>query len=303
MLAAQQTSLVFSLPKHITAEFIPKSLLYQMCPDIRRKLETEMNVTIIIPARYESSRYPGKPLAMVCGKMAIQWTYEVACSIQGATDIYIATDDERIRTAVKAFGGDVLMTSKSCKNGTERVAEALAVCPSVPDTVVNLQGDSLLTPQWFIDDLIAFMETEAIAEIATPVLKCNAESYRRLLNDRRNGRVGATTVVLDSRKKALYFSKEVIPFLPSEELLATVPIFHHVGIYAYRPQVLKDYRKWGVGPLEQAEQLEQLRFLEQGRSVYAVEVDSRGSDFWELNNPEDIDIIESILTGGHPNLS
>jgi 3-deoxy-manno-octulosonate cytidylyltransferase (CMP-KDO synthetase) len=232
---------------------------------------------------------------MVGGKIAIQWTYEVARRVQGVTDIYIATDDDRIQAAVKSFGGNVLMTSKSCKNGTERVAESLTICPSIQDMVVNLQGDALLTPHWFIDDLIAYMKTEPVAEIATPVLKCDAKSYRRFLNDRRDGRVGATTVVLDSRKKALYFSKEVIPFLPSENLLGTIPVFHHVGVYAYKPQVLKDYCKWPIGPLEAAENLEQLRFLEQGRSVYAVEVDSCGFEFWELNNPEDIGIIESII--------
>src|SRR5688572_12787160 len=126
-----------------------------------------MRVTIIIPARYESSRYPGKPLAMVGGKMAIQWTYEVACRIKNAADIYIATDDERIQTAVNAFGGNVLMTSRQCKNGTERVAEALEACPSAPDIVVNLQGDALLTPYWFIDDLIDFMKANPAAEMAT----------------------------------------------------------------------------------------------------------------------------------------
>jgi len=254
-----------------------------------------MHVTIIIPARYESSRYPGKPLAMVGGKIAIQWTYEVACRVRSATDIYVATDDERIRTAVKAFGGKVLMTSGACKNGTERVAEAVTACPSIPDIVVNLQGDSLLIPYWFIDELINFMKTGPFAEVATPVLKCDVESYRRFLNDRRNGRVGATTVVSDSRKKALYFSKEIIPFLSCEDLLLTVPVFHHVGVYAYRTPVLKDYCKWTVGPLEKAEQLEQLRFLEHGQNVHTVEVDSRGFDFWELNNPEDLAIIESII--------
>jgi 3-deoxy-manno-octulosonate cytidylyltransferase (CMP-KDO synthetase) len=254
-----------------------------------------MKVTIIIPARYESSRYPGKPLAMVAGKMAIQWTYEAAQKVRGVTDIYVATDDSRVQRAVESFGGAVLMTSETCRNGTERVADALALCPTEYDIVVNLQGDALLTPHWFIEELIAFLRAEPDAEMATPILKCDAESYRRFLNDRRHGRVGATTVVAGAKNRALYFSKEVIPFLPHEEMLSTVPVYHHVGIYAYRPQVIKEYCKWPPGPLEKAEQLEQLRFLEQGRSVYVVEVDSRGFDFWELNNPEDVKIIEAMI--------
>ncbi|HKX27593.1 MAG TPA: 3-deoxy-manno-octulosonate cytidylyltransferase [Blastocatellia bacterium] len=254
-----------------------------------------MKVTVIIPARYESSRYPGKPLAEVSGKIAIRWTYEAVQKIRGVTEIYVATDDRRIQTAVEAFGGAVLMTSETCRNGTERVADALTRCPTEPEIVVNVQGDALLTPPWFVEELISFLQSEPDAEMATPILKCDVESYRRFLNDRRHGRVGATTVVTDARGRALYFSKEVIPFLPQEEMLATVPVYHHVGIYAYRPAVLKEYCRWTPGPLEKAEQLEQLRFLEQGRNVYAVEVDPRGFEFWELNNPEDVQIIESMI--------
>jgi 3-deoxy-manno-octulosonate cytidylyltransferase (CMP-KDO synthetase) len=232
---------------------------------------------------------------MVAGKLAIQWTCEAAQQIRGVTEIYVATDDRRIQTAVEGFGGRVLMTSSDCRNGTERVAEALAHCPVEPDVVINLQGDALLTPPWFVEELIALMRAEPNAEMATPILRCDPESYRRFMNDRRHGRVGATTVVVDARQRALYFSKEVIPFLPHEELLSTVPVYHHVGIYAYRPPVLKEYCRWRPGPLERAEQLEQLRFLEQGRSVYAVEVDARGFEFWELNNPEDVGIIEAMI--------
>src|SRR5262245_17266197 len=129
-----------------------------------------MSVTVIIPARYESSRYPGKPLAKVAGKLAIQWTYEAARKIQGVTDIYVATDDRRIQTAVESFGGAVLMTSSDCRNGTERVAEALGRCPTKPDIAINVQGDALLTPPWFVEELIAFMQAEPRAEMATPIL-------------------------------------------------------------------------------------------------------------------------------------
>jgi len=253
--------------------------------------------TIIIPARYKSTRFPAKPLALIRGKESILWTVDAARRVKNAEEVYVATDDERIATVVDSYGCRVIMTSESCRNGTERVAEAATSLNLTDDEIIiNFQGDAPLTPPWFVDAIISELKKRTDADLVTPVLRCDLESYRRFTDDRRNGRVGATTAIFDRYSRALYFSKEVIPFLPSEQNLTTTPVFHHVGIYGYKMKSLQAYPKWVVGPLEQAEQLEQLRFLEQGQAVYIIEVDARGVEFWELNNPEDVERIEAMMT-------
>ena len=201
----------------------------------------------------------------------------------------VATDDERIRDAAEAFGAEVVMTSSDCRNGTERCAEALDRLGGGFDIVVNLQGDAPLTPPWFVEDLVAGLRAAPTADIATPVLRCDGRELAGFLADRRAGRVGGTTAVFGSDNRALYFSKEVIPYTGRDYAAdAPTPVFHHVGVYAYRPAALAAYGRWPVGPLEDLEKLEQLRFLEQGRPVLCVEVEARGRQFWEVNNPEDV---------------
>ncbi len=255
--------------------------------------------TIIIPARYASSRFPGKPLVGLRGsdgsvRPLIQRTWEAAQQVFGVADIYVATDDERIAQCVRSFGGAVLMTSSSCSNGTERCAEALDALPYTPDLVLNLQGDAPLTPPWFLEELIAASRDSQCA-VATPVLRCDAETYRRFVADRKAGEVGGTTAIFTQDMRALYFSKEVIPYHTTPEFGEDNPIFHHVGVYAYRPSALARYRQWGEGRLERLEGLEQLRFLENGEPILCVEVDAKGKTFWEMNNPVDVARIEEAL--------
>ena len=209
----------------------------------------------------------------------------------------MATDDVRIRDAAQAFGADIIMTSETCRNGTERCAEALANATLDADLVVNLQGDAPLTPHWFVEDLIAAMKQDETAQMATPVVRLDRVTYGHFTTDRREGRVGGTTAIFDKNNHALYFSKEVVPFMdidkwPADEKL---PVFHHVGVYAYRPAALSAYMSWPEGSLERLEGLEQLRFLENGEIVKCVEVEGRGRVFWELNNPEDVVRIEGVI--------
>lgn len=260
-----------------------------------------MSVLIVIPARYASTRYPGKPLVALRGangqtRTLIRRSWEAATAVKGADRVVVATDDDRIRKEAEGFGAEVVMTSTGCRNGTERCAEAHAALGGGYDVVVNLQGDAPLTPHWFVEDLVAGLRADPEAEIATPVLRCDGHALNGLLADRRAGRVGGTTAVFGAGHRALYFSKEVIPYTGTTYAEdAETPVFHHVGVYAYRPAALAAYPGWDAGPLETLEGLEQLRFLEKGRRVLCVEVEARGRQFWELNNPEDVPRIEAMM--------
>ncbi len=257
-----------------------------------------MQTVILIPARYPSVRFPGKPLAMLTGatgeaRSLIQRSWDAAMSVAGITGVFVLTDDDRIADAARSFGADVLMTSDAPRNGTERCAEALPLLPSTPDVVINLQGDAPLTPPHYVEALITAMADPSV-QMATPVLRTEADHLQALRADRLAGRVGATTAVFRPDGDALYFSKEVLPFADKAHETG-LPVFHHVGCYAYRPDALRAYSTLPQGTLEQAEGLEQLRFLENGIPVRCVEVEARDRAFWELNNPSDIPLIEEIM--------
>lgn len=261
------------------------------------------DVCIIIPARYASTRYPGKPLVALRGaggtpRSLIERSVLAArAAAGGAIPVHVATDDARIADEAARIGADVILTSETCRNGTERVAEAVARAGISAEIVVNLQGDAPLTPPHFVTALIEAMRADPACAMATPCLRCDAETVENLLADRRAGRVGATTVVRDRHGHALYFSKEVLPFTNGRGVVAgVVPVFHHVGVYAYRPAALAAYASWAPGPLEELEGLEQLRFLENGHPIRMVEVTApAGTVFWELNNPSDVALIEGYL--------
>lgn len=255
---------------------------------------------IIIPARYESSRFPGKPLVGLRGKdgvvkSLIHRTWEKALAVKDVTAVYVATDDDRIADAAKAFGAEVVMTSSTCKNGTERCAEAIKNLDISPEIIVNLQGDAPLTPSFFLDRLIKGLKEDSASDVATPVLRCNSETLSRFVEDRTNGSVGGTTGVFDRNGRALYFSKEVIPYRNPGQTFDPIPVFHHVGVYAYRYDALQQYTALGEGILEKLEGLEQLRFLENGLPILCVEMQDDKQEFWEVNNPWDIERVEAAL--------
>lgn len=260
-----------------------------------------MKTVILIPARYASTRYPGKPLAELTlpdgtKKSLIRMSWEAAKEVAGVDAVYVATDDTRIKEAAEAFGADVIMTSEACENGTARCADALANAGLEADLIVNLQGDAPLTPAWFVEDLIAAMKADPEAQVATPVLQCDPLTYGHFVEDRKAGRVGGTTAVFNAKGHALYFSKEVLPYIDADKVpVENIPVYHHVGVYAYRPEALAAYTSWPVSELETLEGLEQLRFLVNDTKVRCVIVEGRGRVFWELNNPEDVPRIESVL--------
>ena len=259
-----------------------------------------MNVQILIPARYQSTRYPGKPLVELKGaggvaKTLIQRSVEAARRVAGVSGVFVVTDDERIAEACVPAKVGVIMTSPECRNGTERCAEALAQLHD-PDLVINFQGDALLTPPGFVEALIARMAENSDALVATPALRLRSEEVRALQGEETAGRVGGTSVVTDANGYALYFSKRLIPHLPSGALDGGMsPVKLHVGVYAFRPEALERYVSTPVSELETLEGLEQLRFLVAGVPVAVVEVAAPPFALRELNNPEDVTPIEDAL--------
>ncbi|MEL6316647.1 MAG: manno-octulosonate cytidylyltransferase [Pseudomonadota bacterium] len=266
---------------------------------------------ILIPARYASNRYPGKPLALLRGaggaeKTLIERCCEAAEAARaedaGVMGALVATDDERIAAAVRGFGGRVVMTDPAAPNGTARCADAMArlraegAPEAAAEIVVNLQGDAPLTPPWFVTAVINALRADPGLAAATPAVRCDGRALAQFREDRRAGRVGGTTVVTDLAGDALYFSKEVIPFTEADFAPeAETPVLHHVGLYAYRPAALARYMAAETTRLETLEGLEQLRFLAIGERMRVVEVPARGRVFWELNNPVDAPRIEAAL--------
>lgn len=260
------------------------------------------NVAIIIPARYQSSRYPGKPLALIQGasglsRPLIQRSYAAAAKLHGVASVHIATDSEEIRAVAEGFGADVIMTPSSCENGTARCAAALAQRGDISaDIIVNWQGDAPLTPAYFVEAIIARLARRPGAMVATPAVRCSREHYRKLVAEDRAGRVGGTSVVFGKDRQALYFSKRLLPYLSGEQSDQDPPFaFLHIGVYAYRRESLLRYNDLEPSPLEQYEGLEQLRFLHHHIPVDIAEVDAPEWEIWELNNPSDIAPIENAL--------
>jgi 3-deoxy-manno-octulosonate cytidylyltransferase (CMP-KDO synthetase) len=259
-----------------------------------------MKTAIIVPARYASTRYPGKPLVPLRGangtsKPLIRRSWEAAKAVPGIDRVIVATDDNRIAAEAEGFGAEVAMTPESCRNGTERCAAVLSSLSDF-DLVVNLQGDAPLTPPAFVSALIETMARDETVVMATPALRASPVVHARLLADQRAGRVGGTTVAIAANGDALYFSKAVIPHIPPAEADdPALPRFLHIGVYAYRPATLQAYAALPCAPLERLEGLEQLRFLEHGLPVRVVEVSPPGYDLWELNNPEDVPAVEAAL--------
>jgi 3-deoxy-manno-octulosonate cytidylyltransferase (CMP-KDO synthetase) len=259
-----------------------------------------MNSVILIPARYASTRYPGKPLVELKGatgacKPLIQRSVEAARRVKGVSGVFVVTDDERVAEGCAPAKVGVIMTSPECRNGTERCAEALAQLHE-PDLVINFQGDALLTPPGFVEALIARMEDDRDALVATPAMRLRSEEVRALQSEEAAGRVGGTSVVTNDLGHALYFSKRLIPHLPGGALVREMsPVRLHVGIYAYRPEALERYVATPVSELEALEGLEQLRFLAAGIPVAVVDVETPPFALRELNNPEDVAPIEQAL--------
>ncbi len=246
-----------------------------------------MKFIAIIPARYASTRFPGKPLALLGGLPIIQRVYQRVS--EAFDDVFVATDDERIRAAVESFGGRAVMTSTAHRSGTDRCFEALQKCGVMADVVVNVQGDE---PFITTDQLSALKAcfNDPTTDIATLVQPFKpSDGIDALTNP------NSPKVVLDSNDCALYFSRSVIPYLRGiqmDEWLGRHEFFKHIGLYAYRAEVLGKITKLPVGVLEQAESLEQLRWLEAGLTI---KVGRTQTSTIGIDTPEDLERAEAWL--------
>src|SRR5262245_64372 len=170
-----------------------------------------MHIAVIVPARFSSTRFPGKPLAIVRGSTMIRRVMAIAAAADGVDQVIVATDDERIAEHVREFGGHVAMTSAECRNGTERVHAAALALAQRPDVVINLQGDAILTPPWIIGAVANAMRADHEIVMATPAVRMDRPTYDRFRQAKAAGEVGGTTVVTRRDGYAMYFSKAIIP--------------------------------------------------------------------------------------------
>ncbi|MBW2311273.1 MAG: 3-deoxy-manno-octulosonate cytidylyltransferase [Deltaproteobacteria bacterium] len=242
-----------------------------------------MKKVAFIPARYQSTRFEGKPLALIAGRPMIQHVYERATKSQALDEVYVATDDQGIFDCVVGFGGKAIMTDEHHQSGTDRIAEAADTLKLADhDIVVNIQGDQPIFQPTIITELIAPL-------IEDPNLPMSTLMHR-IKDDRELHDTNHIKVVVDNKGYALYFSRLTIPFYRDRQ--SRVTHFKHLGIYAYRKHFLVTFTKLGYGLLEEAEKLEQLRALEHGFKIRVVETPF---DSTEVDTPDDIQVIEEKL--------
>jgi 3-deoxy-manno-octulosonate cytidylyltransferase (CMP-KDO synthetase) len=244
-----------------------------------------MRISAIIPARYASSRFPAKPLALIGGKPMIERVYESVLKCQQFQQVVVATDDERIANCVHAFGGNVMMTRSDHQSGTDRIAEAARQLPDT-DVIVNVQGDEPFIQAEQLDQVCAFFQDPRvdIATLAHPL-----QELDRILD------ANVVKVAMAASGRALYFSRSPIPYLrglPQAEWPTSQKHFQHLGIYAYRTEVLIQLTALPPSPLEQAESLEQLRWLEAGYSIYVGITPHKSIG---VDTPEDLAKAEHLL--------
>lgn len=251
-----------------------------------------MKHAIIIPARYDSSRFPGKPLALVHGLSTLERVWRIAKSVRDCAKVVVTTEDERIARHAVGFGAEAVITSAICKNGTERVFEAVKTLDLQESIIINLQSDALLTPPWVLDAMIDEMARDGGAQIVTPAVRLDGASLNELRGHKVNCPTSGTTVVFDLKRNALYFSKAIVPFMRTTGLAA---VYRHIGSYGFRRDSLAKYITLPPSPLELTEGLEQLRILEHGMNIRVVIVDYKGRTHGSVDVPEDVAMIEDII--------
>lgn len=247
-----------------------------------------MKILGVIPARYASTRFPGKPLAMIGGQTMVERVYRQAGKAGALSAVVVATDDQRIADTVRSFGGEVVMTASEHPSGTDRCAEALRLVDGHYDAVVNIQGDEPFIHPGQIDLLCGALAEEG-AEIATLV---KVIRHAHELNNPNSPKV-----VMASNGDAMYFSRQAIPYFKGADTADWIQhhtYYKHIGIYGYRADILPRLTRLAQGKLEQAESLEQLRWLEHG---YRIRTRVTEAETIAVDTPEDLQVAEEYLKG------
>ncbi len=260
-----------------------------------------MHTAIIIPARWGSTRLPGKPLAMIAGRTMLSRVVVIArAAADQDTQIAVATDNAKIAAHCAELGVQALMTPADCPTGTDRVYAAMRQLPTVPDFVVNLQGDAPLTPPDFIRALMARYRANP-CDVVTPVTQLSWDALDTLRTSKQQTPLSGTIAVFDQATgRAHWFSKNILPAIRKEVALraagALSPVWRHVGLYGYSRVMLEQYISLPEGYYEQMEGLEQLRVLEHGHQICCVPVDYRGrANMSGVDSPEDIARAEALI--------
>ena len=263
-----------------------------------------MRAIVIIPARYGSTRLPGKPLTLIAGRTMLSRVCAIARAAtrnNGDVDIVVATDDARIGAHCDEIGAPWVMTPASCPSGTDRTLAALRQLPGTYDVVINLQGDAPLTPPDFITAMLQAFESDPAIEVVTPAVRLSWPELDQLRDHKRDTPFSGTCVVVDPNGNARWFSKQIIPAIRNETALRQEgdlsPVLRHVGLYGYTRKMLETYVTLPARRYERLEGLEQLRVLEHGYSIRVVEVGYRGRAAMSgVDSPEDVARAEALIT-------
>ena len=254
-----------------------------------------MKLSIVIPARFGSTRLPGKPMALIAGKSLLSRVWRIASAVDRIHSVLVATDDDRVADHARSFGADVVMTSPDCLNGTERAWDAIRSLEDAPDAVINLQGDAVLTPPWIVQNLADAFHHDPSTQMVTAAVRLNWHALEAFRRHKEASPSSGTTVVMDPKGRALYFSKAIIPNIRKRPDGPLSPVYRHIGIYGYSRTALEQMVSIPPSPLEMIEQLEQLRAIENHIPIQVVQVDYRGRSHGSVDTPEDIPVIEEII--------
>ena len=262
-----------------------------------------MRAIVIIPARYGSTRLPGKPLTRIAGQTMLSRVYAIAHAAardNGDMHVLVATDDPRIGAHCEEIGALWVMTAATCRSGTDRALAALRQLPQAYDVVINLQGDAPLTPPDFIAAMLRTFEADPAIEVVTPAVRLSWSELDQLRVRKAETPFSGTCVVVDTNGNARWFSKQIIPAMRNEDALrrqgGLSPVLRHVGLYGYTRKMLETYVTLPAGHYEQLEGLEQLRLLEHDYGIRVVEVDYRGRAAMSgVDSPADVARAEALI--------
>lgn len=259
-----------------------------------------MKIAVIIPARYASTRFPGKPLTMIGGMSMLERVYNLAQTAiagMGDAEILIATEDQRIVDHATSFNAPCVLTPADCPTGSDRVLAALAQMNTRPDFVINLQGDAPFTPPAMVRSVIETWQKDPSLSVVTPVVRLRWLELDNLRDNKKTTPFSGTTCVTDPSGKALWFSKVIIPGIRKEDRSSEFsPVLQHIGLYGFRTDVLERFVTLPEGHYEKLEGLEQLRLLENGIPVQTITVDvAVGMAQAGIDSPEDVHRAETLL--------